>query len=238
MHFLANYFYPLILLGLLVFCGLTAYFKAFFASRKIQAAYPSAKMVWRDTGLSFLAPMFFLPSAALCAYFSHHHWGFVYHDIGQYGKFYFVFSLVLVTLVHDTYYYWFHRLLHTRWLYQKIHSVHHTTKNPCVMTFFAMHPLELALMALSIPLCAFLFPICDAAFNVAYGLYMVQTIYGHSGFDSIHSKKISTWFTTSHLHNLHHQVVRCNYSYFYNGWDRLCGTLVIENKPLVPTVEV
>ncbi len=226
LEFVENFFFPLIVGVLLLFSLLTVIFRKRCANKKIQKNYPPFKMCLRDTGLSLLAPLFFFPSALLCYYLSKHNYGFSYHAIAQYGSGYFIVSLFLITLVHDTYYYWMHRLLHTPWLFKKIHAVHHRSRNPTVLTFFAMHPLESALMAFSIPLCVVIFPVCDLAFNVAYAMYMAQAIYAHSGFEYFKTHTTSRYFTTSHSHNLHHQAVRCNYSYFYNIWDRCCGTLV------------
>ena len=222
------YFYPILVVGLLLFSAFTVIFHrytGFLNRKKIQSKHPNFTSQLRDAALSLIAPVFFLPSAWLCSYLSQNNMGFIYHDIDQYGLAYLVFSLFLVTLVHDTYYYWVHRLLHTRFLFKKIHAVHHASRNPTVVTFFAMHPLEDVLMSLSIPLCAFLFPMNDVAFECAYFLYLAQAIYAHSGFEWFKTQKPSSFFNTSYAHNLHHQYTKVNYSYFYNIWDRIGGTL-------------
>lgn len=225
LHSLDKFLYLILVACLLAFSFLTAVYYRFLTHKKIQTPYPAFRSQLRDAALSLIAPMFFLPSALICGYLSKNNIGFVYHDIHQYGVCYFVFSLFLVTLVHDTYYYWLHRLLHTRFLFEAIHSVHHVTRNPTVVSFFAMHPLEDILMSLSIPLCAFLFPISDLAFNGAYFLYLMQAIYAHSGFEWFKTQKHSICFNTSYAHNMHHQFMGVNYSYFYNIWDRIGGTL-------------
>lgn len=221
---LDKFVYLILVACLLAFSLLTAAYRLLI-TKKIQKTYPTFRSQLRDAILSLITPMFFIPSILICSYLSRNHIGFIYHDIHQYGMCYFIFSLFLVTLVHDTYYYWIHRLLHTRFLFEAIHSVHHVSCNPTVVTFFAMHPLEDILMSLSIPLCAFIFPINDTVFTGAYFLYLTQAIYAHSGFEWFKTKKHSICFNTSYAHNMHHQFMGVNYSYFYNIWDRIGGTL-------------
>lgn len=231
---LDKFIYPTVLACLFLFSMFTTILSRFtrlLTHKKIQKTYPSFKSQWRDTALSLIAPIFFMPSAWLCSYLSDKNFGFIYHDVHQYGLLYFVFSLFLVTIVHDTYYYWVHRLLHTRFLFETIHSVHHVSHNPSAVTFFAMHPLEDVLMSLSIPLCALLFPMCDLAFELAYFLYLSQAAYAHSGFEWFKTRRHSKCFNTSYAHNMHHQYLGVNYSYFYNIWDRIGGTLCAYPTP-------
>lgn len=41
-----------------------------------------------------------------------------------------VTQLVVYSLVEDYLSYWIHRLLHTKWVYEKIHRVHHEVRTP------------------------------------------------------------------------------------------------------------
>src|SRR5262245_58343311 len=42
----------------------------------------------------------------------------------------------------DFLYYWFHRAMHTRWLYKHVHGWHHRIVTPWAVTGNYMHPLE------------------------------------------------------------------------------------------------
>ena len=65
-----------------------------------------------------------------------------YWDIGKYGVPYFLFSIILMILVHDTYFYWTHRLMHARSIFRLVHRVHHLSTNPSPWAAMAFHPLE------------------------------------------------------------------------------------------------
>jgi lathosterol oxidase len=54
----------------------------------------------------------------------------IYSDPVKYGKGYLFISFIWLIVLHDTYFYWTHRLLHTKWLLKHIHSVHHRSVNP------------------------------------------------------------------------------------------------------------
>jgi lathosterol oxidase len=42
-----------------------------------------------------------------------------------------------------------------------------------------------------------------------------------SGFTT---NKLTRWHNTSTHHNMHHKYFSCNYSLYFNVWDRLMGT--------------
>jgi len=42
----------------------------------------------------------------------------------------------------DAYFYWTHRLLHTRWWFSRVHKYHHIFTDPSALAQAAMHPVE------------------------------------------------------------------------------------------------
>src|SRR6185295_19840342 len=54
----------------------------------------------------------------------------VYKDIHEHSMGYFVASIGITLLIHDTYFYWMHRLIHHPALYGYFHKVHHLSINP------------------------------------------------------------------------------------------------------------
>ena len=42
----------------------------------------------------------------------------------------FTISIIVLYLWQDFHFYWTHRMLHTKWLYKKVHKVHHESYNP------------------------------------------------------------------------------------------------------------
>ena len=51
-------------------------------------------------------------------------------------------SLLLILFLHDTYYYWLHRLFHLKSVYRKVHLVHHKSIRTSAFTSFSFHPFE------------------------------------------------------------------------------------------------
>jgi lathosterol oxidase len=76
----------------------------------------------------------------------------VYLDITEYGIPYLFFSFLWLILLHDTWFYWIHRMMHHPLLYKKIHLIHHKSTNPSPFAAFAFHPLEAIVEALIFPL--------------------------------------------------------------------------------------
>lgn len=58
-----------------------------------------------------------------------------------------VAQLVVYSLVDDYLSYWCHRLLHTKWCYQKIHHVHHELTAPTGFTSAYAHWAEVVIFS-------------------------------------------------------------------------------------------
>lgn len=137
-----------------------------------------------------------------------------------------VLSFLLSMLAYDTWFYWMHRLLHTRLLYRPIHRWHHLSL-PSVAWSNNSDTLVDNLFLQSYWLAAHL--ICPIAPLVllVHKLYdHISGIIGHSGVE--HGGAI-TWppspFNSVTHHDQHHRYFNCNYSPHFTVWDRLMGTL-------------
>jgi lathosterol oxidase len=73
---------------------------------------------------------------------SKHHFTLVYYPANKYGWPYYIISIVLMIALHDTYYYWTHRLLHWKKIFRYVHKVHHLSLNPTPFSAYALHPVE------------------------------------------------------------------------------------------------
>ncbi len=54
----------------------------------------------------------------------------LYNNVADYGIAYLIFSVALALIIHDTYFYWMHRLLHHRRIFRHTHLLHHKSTNP------------------------------------------------------------------------------------------------------------
>ena len=54
----------------------------------------------------------------------------LYSKISSMGWLYFIAVFPLMIFIHDTYFYWTHRLMHHKSLFKLFHLVHHKSTNP------------------------------------------------------------------------------------------------------------
>ncbi len=153
----------------------------------------------------------------------------LYLDIHKYGWTYFIFSMLFMIVIHDVYFYFTHRLLHTPWLLRNIHVVHHRSVNPTPLAAYCFHPMEAILETLIIFPFVTLLPVNLFAFLFFTFLVLLMNVMGHLGFEFMsqrfRSSNIGKFFTSSTHHNLHHQKVNKNYGYYFTWCDRLFGTI-------------
>lgn len=112
------------------------------APRKLQHAMPRGAQVRREIAYSMAAILVFgAISGVIFGYGIAPHTQ-LYWDVAQHGWIYFWLSIPLMILAHDAYFYWTHRLMHTRALFRRFHAVHHLSRNPTPWTAYAFHPYE------------------------------------------------------------------------------------------------
>jgi sterol desaturase/sphingolipid hydroxylase (fatty acid hydroxylase superfamily) len=154
--------------------------------------------------------------------------GQVYFRIAKYGTTYFLISILLMTVLHDTYFYWTHRLLHLRGWYEKVHIVHHLSSNPSPFTALSFHPVEAFIQAGITPVIVLLIPSHPLALTV-FLLYMtIKNVLGHAGFEltgNFLDGRLMRWRNSSTNHNLHHFYAKDNYGLYFTFWDKWMRTL-------------
>ena len=153
----------------------------------------------------------------------------IYLDVNEHGWPYFFLSIIMMIVVHDTYFYWTHRLLHTKWMMKHVHVVHHRSVNPTPWAAYAFHPVEALLEGSLVFLFVTIFPVHIFALFFLTFFVLIMNVLGHSGFEflprRIRSGKVGSHFTSSTHHNLHHSKVHYNFGYYFMFWDKLMHTL-------------
>jgi len=137
-----------------------------------------------------------------------------------------VLSLLLSMLAYDTWFYWMHRLLHSRRFYRPIHRWHHLSL-PSVAWSNNSDTLLDNLFLQSYWMAAHLIVPIAPAVLLVHKLYdHISGIIGHSGVE--HGGAIcwppSPMNSVTH-HDQHHRFFNCNYAPHFTIWDRLMGTL-------------
>ena len=152
----------------------------------------------------------------------------IYENISDYGYVYFFASILLMLIIHDTYFYWAHRFMHWKPVYQFIHKVHHESVDTTPYTAFSFHPLEAIVEYGIIPVFVFLFPTHFYSL-LAFQIFMtVFNVIGHIGYEIYPKNWIRIPFlkfkTTGVHHNLHHSKFNGNYGLYFTWWDKWMGT--------------
>jgi Delta7-sterol 5-desaturase len=154
-----------------------------------------------------------------------------YNDVDQYGWLYVIFLTFLLFFLHDTAFYWSHRIMHHKDLYKIFHRVHHDSVEPTAFTTYSFHPLEAVVQNLNslLPIAALLvLPWHEISLAIfGFGVIFFNVV-GHLGFEiypkNWHKWPILGWKTTAYHHYMHHQRSEGNYGLYFRFWDRLCGT--------------
>ena len=187
-----------------------------------------AAQVRREIGWSLLAAAIYgAPAGVALVAWTQFGWTRLYHDPAACGWAWLPISVVAYLFVHDTWFYWTHRLMHRPWWFGRVHAVHHASRPPTAWAAMSFHPWESLSGAWLFPALVFVVPIHWAALLV---VLLVATFFGvtnHMGWEIFPKSFVSgpgrVLITASH-HELHHRRYNGNYGLYFRVWDRLCGT--------------
>ena len=199
-----------------------------FRPRLVRGAYPRAAKLWHDVRWSMSTVIVFSLMGVVVYYGGHAGVLRRYLHVADRGLVYFAFTIVLLIVLQDTYFYWTHRAMHHPRLYRFFHRVHHRSTSPSPWTAYAFAPGEALVHALFVPLVWLFLPMHEAAVFVFLGFMIVRNVLGHLGMELFSSGftrgPFSGWNTTTTHHALHHEHFTTNYGLYFTLWDRLMGT--------------
>lgn len=131
-------------------------------------------------------------------------------------------------LLNDLWFYGFHRLLHTRWAFKHIHSVHHRSVEVTPFSSYSFHPLEGFLLGAWIYPVAVLVPLYLPMLGVLQVLGLTNNIMAHLGYELLPKWLLRVpglrWVNSATFHSMHHNKVNGNFGLMLRVWDRLLGT--------------
>ena len=218
-------YYPLagLLLGIFWFWK-----RDYFQPWRIQEHFPKMERIWYEVRYSFATLLIFAALGVLG--FALYQLGYIpfYTDVKEGGYFYLIATFLLLTVWHETWFYWMHRIVHFKPLYKAVHLVHHKSVNPSPMAAYSFHPWEAILEGMYLLLFVLVIPTHPLVVVVHTILAMLLNIVGHLGYEIYPSgwtrHWLTRWINTPTHHNLHHSRVNCNYSLYCNFWDWFCKT--------------
>jgi len=198
--------------------------------QKIQLIFPKYTDYLREimystiTILIFgLIPVFIIANPAVRPYTT------LYDNISDYGWVYYFLAYPIMFVMHDTYFYWTHRIMHHKALFNTMHLVHHKSTNPSPWAAYAFHPLESIVEVGIFVIFLFTIPVHKTHTIIFFLLSIMYNIYGHLGWElypkGFSKSFIGKWINTSVNHNQHHKYFKGNYGLYFLFWDRFMGTI-------------
>jgi Delta7-sterol 5-desaturase len=199
-----------------------------FKYKRLQAGFPAVKQYRNEIIYSIATVAIFIGVAWLFLQTSLRSYTLVYTELTTLDWWYIPVSVVLMIVLHDTYFYWMHRLMHHPKIYRWVHLVHHKSTNPDPWTSYSFHPIEAVIEAGILPIIVFLIPTHPLALAFFILFMIVYNVYGHLGYEIfpkwLVQSRFGNWLNTSTNHNLHHQFFTGNFGLYFRFWDEWMGT--------------
>lgn len=203
-------------------------------ARKLTDIVPPARLIRSEIRWSVIASVIYaIPGAIVIEAWKNGQTA-IYMDIAEYGWVWLLLSIAIYLFLHDTYFYWTHRLMHRPRVFPVVHKVHHESRQPTPWAGFSFHPLESVVGAIILPILVFIIPIHIAAILFILVLMTVVSVTNHSGYELLPDSWLRSfvgrhWISAAH-HNLHHQNYNCNFALYFRFWDKLMGTDRLETE--------
>jgi sterol desaturase/sphingolipid hydroxylase (fatty acid hydroxylase superfamily) len=200
------------------------------AAKKIQVSFPKNTDYLREMIYSLSSMIIFsLIVTAIVFNPAIRPYTTIYREIVEYGLAYYLLAFPIMFVIHDTYFYWIHRMMHHPVLFKWFHLVHHKSTNPSPWAAYAFHPLEAILENGIIILFYFTLPMHVTHVPIFFLFSIIYNIYGHMGWElypkGFNTTQIGRWVNTAVAHNQHHKYFKGNYGLYTLFWDRVMGTI-------------
>lgn len=199
-----------------------------FKNSKIQRRPLKRKNTIREIIHSSQSALVFTVITSIILFTPLKRYSLIYDNIQEYSYWWIGISTLLSLVIHDTYFYWMHRLLHQKKIYKYTHVVHHKSTNPSPWTSYSFHILEAILEGMILLLLVFILPMHVVSISLFTIASLVINVYGHLGYEvapkAFRTSVFFQIFNTSIHHNMHHSRFHGNYGLYFRFWDRLMKT--------------
>jgi Delta7-sterol 5-desaturase len=229
----AGFFAFVLVLGYLLPAGL--FYLWFYVFRtdtkerwRIQSRRPTAEQIRREVGLSLLTVVIWAVMATgIFQLYKAGHTGIYWH-FRDWPLWYLPISFAICLVLHDTYFYWTHRLMHWPRIFKYVHLGHHRSISPTPWAIYAFQPLEAVIQFTSVALIVIVVPLQPLVLLAFLSYDTLVNTAGHTGYEIVPQAAsrhwLLKWFNTVTHHDDHHTNTRVNFGVFFNLWDRWMGT--------------
>ncbi len=197
--------------------------------KKIQLRFPENKDYRREIFYSILTMIIFALVPAFILGTSFRQYTQFYSNIHDHSMLWFWIAFPIMLIIHDTYFYWMHRLMHHPKLFKIFHLLHHKSVNPSPWAAYSFYPTEAVVEAGIFIVFVMIMPIHFLHLFIFFLFMIIYNVYGHLGWElypkGFNKHWFGKWINTSVNHNQHHQYFKGNYSLYFLWWDRWMKTL-------------
>ncbi|WP_017306486.1 sterol desaturase family protein [Spirulina subsalsa] len=152
----------------------------------------------------------------------------LYFDFTKWGWQYWILSLIVLLILHDTYVYWVHRLMHHPRLYRYLHQKHHISVDASPFSGYSLNRTEAIIHALFFGVVSHIFPVHWLVIVVMMGFSILANVIGHLGYEPMPKNWLKlggVLFNTTTHHDIHHLYGgRYNYGVYFRFWDWIMDT--------------
>ena len=143
-----------------------------------------------------------------------------------------VWQAALIIVVHDAYFYWIHRAMHSKLLFRATHLHHHKSRTPTPWAAYSFSSWEAFFEAAFMPLFLIvtsLLGLTYAGFALLFFIWnmIIRNVMAHAGHEIFPAGWVDTpvlrWISTTTHHDLHHSE-GYNYGFYFTWWDKWMGT--------------
>ena len=199
-----------------------------FRSRRLSRRSPKRDQLKKEIIWSIKSSAIFAFFGALLYWLWQKDLTAIYLEINDYPLWYLPVSLLMILLLHETYYYWVHRWMHSPRVFRKVHKVHHDSHTPTPWTAFSFHPWESLLEALILPVLLLFIPVSIYVLGLYLVLMTVSSVVNHLDIEiypvAFQKSKFGKLFIGATHHHHHHKEFLTNYGLYFTFWDKWMST--------------
>lgn len=195
---------------------------------RIQKRLAKKKDFIREVLHSLQTTFIFAIIAFIVMYTPFREYTLMYTELSSYPVWYLPVSLVVSLIIHDTYFYWMHRLMHHPKIYKHTHLLHHKSIIPSPWASYSFGIIEAVAEGLILVLSALILPMHNITVVLFTIVGFVINVYGHLGYEiaprALRRSMLFEIINTSTHHNMHHSRFIGNYGLYFRFWDKVMGT--------------
>jgi len=151
----------------------------------------------------------------------------MYFDISQYGYLWFVGQIVILIILADIWFYFVHRMMHSKKIFRHTHKLHHLSTDPTPFATNSVHTFEAIMDIGFLVIASFLIPLHPFALFITITIALMWSTIAHLGYEILPRNLffIGKYLNLPTYHNHHHKTFKYNFGFYTTILDRCFGTL-------------